>query len=263
MLESIIMRSGWNARPPKSVNYYIPSAIKGVVVHHSAGEVKLGLEEAAKALRSIQALHMDQRGFSDIAYNFLIAPGGQIFEGRGFGVRQGASNSANSYSLSVCFLGNFESQNLTEAAVLSFQCLRGCILDKTPKALEIWPHQKFSATACPGKNLLAVMPRLALMDDRIPTTFIVRPQSLLRKGASGNDVAWVQAQLNDIQAGCYVQLTEDGVFGGATDAAVRDFQRWAGLVVDGVVGPATVDRIDAVVKALGLTREVTGNVAGI
>jgi N-acetylmuramoyl-L-alanine amidase len=37
--------------------------------------------------------------------------------------------------------------------------------------------------------------------------------------------------------------TEDGVYGGASDAAVREFQRNAGLAPDGIVGRETVDAI--------------------
>lgn len=57
----------------------------------------------------------------------------------------------------------------------------------------------------------------------------------LRIGAVGVDVATLQRRLNRRGA----NLAVDHVFGSATDAAVRAFQRANGLVVDGVVGERT------------------------
>ncbi|MFI6266551.1 peptidoglycan-binding protein [Micromonospora sp. NPDC051006] len=52
---------------------------------------------------------------------------------------------------------------------------------------------------------------------------------------NGDVVRAVQRQLNKHAHG----LTVDGVFGSATDAAVRDFQRQNGLTVDGIVGESS------------------------
>lgn len=57
----------------------------------------------------------------------------------------------------------------------------------------------------------------------------------LRLGATGADVAVLQRRLNAQGA----QITVDHVFGPATDAAVRAFQRSHGLIVDGIAGPRT------------------------
>jgi len=54
---------------------------------------------------------------------------------------------------------------------------------------------------------------------------------ILRAGDRGEGVATVQRLLG---------VASDGVFGPATDEAVRAFQRGAGLAPDGVVGPATM-----------------------
>jgi peptidoglycan hydrolase-like protein with peptidoglycan-binding domain len=58
---------------------------------------------------------------------------------------------------------------------------------------------------------------------------------VLQYGASGPCVIKLQQLLNTFGAG----LTVDGQFGQGTNTAVRLFQRNHGLVVDGVVGPAT------------------------
>lgn len=68
---------------------------------------------------------------------------------------------------------------------------------------------------------------------------------VLSLGATGADVAALQRRLNRRGA----NLAVDHVFGPTTDAAVRAFQRANGLVVDGIAGPRTQDRL------LGLTRD--------
>lgn len=58
----------------------------------------------------------------------------------------------------------------------------------------------------------------------------------LSKGSKGTTVTYLQLALNDIYG---YDLAVDGSFGGATLAAVKDFQKAKGLTVDGVVGAKT------------------------
>lgn len=60
--------------------------------------------------------------------------------------------------------------------------------------------------------------------------------STLRRGDSGSDVKALQQLL---QAAGY-SLSADGVFGSATEQAVRQFQAREGLTQDGIAGPATL-----------------------
>src|SRR5919201_3813155 len=53
----------------------------------------------------------------------------------------------------------------------------------------------------------------------------------------GDDVTALQVQLQELG---YPLTRADGVFGAATEAALRAFQRDYGLVSDGVCGPATL-----------------------
>lgn len=62
---------------------------------------------------------------------------------------------------------------------------------------------------------------------------------LVRKGTKGTAVRIVQALLN----GQGASLVIDGDAGDRTDAAVRSFQRWARVRVDGIVGPVTWSRL--------------------
>lgn len=56
----------------------------------------------------------------------------------------------------------------------------------------------------------------------------------------GDDVRVLQGRLNLLG---FDTGREDGIFGGRTDLAVRDFQRNVGLVPDGIVGPVTLDAL--------------------
>lgn len=61
----------------------------------------------------------------------------------------------------------------------------------------------------------------------------------LRLGSRGTDVTAIQQQLRNLGYGVSV----DGIFGSATDQAVRQFQASNRLATDGIVGPATRDAL--------------------
>ena len=71
----------------------------------------------------------------------------------------------------------------------------------------------------------------------------------LRVGARGSDVTDLQTDL--VFLGHY-DRDRDGLFGPATDRAVRSFQRAAGLAPDGVVGSRTRAAIERAIDALPL-----------
>jgi peptidoglycan hydrolase-like protein with peptidoglycan-binding domain len=64
----------------------------------------------------------------------------------------------------------------------------------------------------------------------------------LKKGSTGNPVRRAQKRLT--LAG-YDTGGVDGIFGANTESAVKRFQRDHGLDEDGIVGPMTWDKIDA------------------
>lgn len=61
----------------------------------------------------------------------------------------------------------------------------------------------------------------------------------IRKGSTGQPVRDVQNRLKTAYPRYARHLVVDGIFGAATDKAVREFQRRAGLAVDGIVGRNT------------------------
>lgn len=62
------------------------------------------------------------------------------------------------------------------------------------------------------------------------------PTELLRHGSNGEQVKWLQWELSKQGYG----LVIDGIFGSATEAAVRLFQNEHQLICDGIVGSKTI-----------------------
>ena len=74
-----------------------------------------------------------------------------------------------------------------------------------------------------------------LVDTRPTGNPYTEPAKNLKKGSKGNDVRWLQYELNYRGYGLIV----DGIFGPATETAVKHFQNAKGIAVDGIVGPQT------------------------
>jgi murein L,D-transpeptidase YcbB/YkuD len=75
-----------------------------------------------------------------------------------------------------------------------------------------------------------------------------RTGGLLRRGSRGEAVRELQRRLS----GLGHPLQADGIFGPATERAVRAFQAGHGLAVDGIVGPQTAQLLEAAAKTGGL-----------
>ena len=65
----------------------------------------------------------------------------------------------------------------------------------------------------------------------------------IRSGSTGEVVKYLQQWLNAIGFG---SLAVDGIFGPATEEAVKKFQKQYGLIVDGIVGPQTWTKLETV-----------------
>src|SRR5262245_7438111 len=78
---SIVTRAEWGADESIRDRHVIGYApFRKIVVHHTASPNSV--KDPAATVRFGYELHVVDRGFTDIGYNFLISPDGEIFEGR-------------------------------------------------------------------------------------------------------------------------------------------------------------------------------------
>jgi murein L,D-transpeptidase YcbB/YkuD len=126
----------------------------------------------------------------------------------------------------VAYLGFNKLRSLYAAGTINPASRENVIYQATgeigTKVVDWFPWLKSDAEKAVDAMLKAPLPSAA------PVTTLSR---VLRYGSAGSDVKTLQGLLG--------LASRDGVFGDQVLAAVKDFQRRAGLVVDGVVGPAT------------------------
>ncbi len=141
-----------------------PSAtdITHLIVHHSA--TGNGPADWPAVVRSIWNQHVNVNGWSDIGYNWLVDPEGNLYEGRGKDIQGAHFCGTNARTAGICMLGNF-SVNLPSAAAVSqleeFLAWNCCVDDLDPLTTSthtssgldlhhISGHQDGCATECPG-----------------------------------------------------------------------------------------------------------------
>lgn len=85
------------------------------------------------------------------------------------------------------------------------------------------------------------------------------PTITLKTGDRGDQVKQLQALLNrDYPA--YSKLDEDGIFGPNTEAVIREFQRRAGLPVNGIADSETLAKLDELTVQGGGEKHCGGGV---
>jgi hypothetical protein len=111
---AICDRTCWAARA--SVAATENSVLNRAVIHHTevaSHQNTTGLDYSKSMVRGIQNYHMDNNGWIDIGYNFLIDKFGNIFEGRRNSIAskpRGTHDGTNVDSIGVSCMGNFDIQ---------------------------------------------------------------------------------------------------------------------------------------------------------
>lgn len=167
MTVNYLSRTAWGSRTPKpGPGLLTPSRVKGVVVHWpGSGETDSfdSNAEVASALRAWQAFHMDQRGWSDIAYQIAVDQDGNAWTLRGLYTQSGANGNEDlneKYGAILLVLVTGEEPSAAMKATV-----RGVITDFREiygdDAALILPHSAVrpDGTDCPGDNARAAIAR--------------------------------------------------------------------------------------------------------
>ncbi|CAG2168499.1 unnamed protein product [Oppiella nova] len=152
----IISRSAWRSRSPKT-NLKSLAPVGHVFIHHTDdGNTCNNQNDCSVRLRSLQSYHQLNKGWTDIAWNFIIGGDGQVYEGVGWNKEGFHTLNWNRYSLGIAFVGNYNEVEPSVEMLDSLEELIKCGKNKGYIRPDYQLHghrDALTTTECPGEEL--------------------------------------------------------------------------------------------------------------
>jgi hypothetical protein len=148
----------------------------------------------AEKVAEITRWHVEQNGWSDIGYHFVIDRDGKVFSGRPLWRSGAFEPKVNATGVGVCLIGGYGSNatdqfltHYTQAQDDALRMLIGKLKDKLPGIKKITGHNDYSTKGCPGFKVKR------WLDGKGPRTFaesgIAQGSSVATVGGAGLLVA--------------------------------------------------------------------------
>ncbi|XP_076240324.1 peptidoglycan-recognition protein SC2 [Calliopsis andreniformis] len=150
---NIVSREEWGARSPVQRVPLPVTPTPYVVIHHGGIPKYCHDQKTCSAIvRSYQNYHMDDHGWFDIGYSFVIGEDGNVYEGRGWDYVGAHAPGYNSQSIGICVIGDFSDFLPNKAALKALNALidYGVSLGKISESYHVLGHRQAKNTLCPG-----------------------------------------------------------------------------------------------------------------
>ena len=148
------------------------TTVTHLIVHHGASPNVAS--NWASVVASYFDYHVNTNGWSDIGYNYLVAPDGTLFVGRGGGDNVLGAHycNKNSHTMGVCMIGTYNDVLPTDTAlqtlvkILAWKAKKETIHPNGAALLggiivsNIDGHRSGCATDCPGNMVWSYLPQL-------------------------------------------------------------------------------------------------------
>ena len=208
-----------------------------------------------------------EKGWSDIGYHYFIRTDGVIQRGRNIEKQPAAQKGHNLGSIAICLHGLNE-EDFTEEQYKALILLCGQIDHTYGHKISFHGHREVSSKLCPVFDYKRVLNlnehgKYDAGGDFRPSSSIERNRYFYDTFSSGDEVREIQLKLNTWILGTKIPgeaadhyLIVDGFYGPATGLIVTRFQKANNLYTDGIVGPATLKRLDDFIESLNVSETI-------
>ena len=151
-----VTREQWGSTPQDipETREHIP---KYITIHHAGVDWKTG-RDPKDFLKSMQAWGQKEKGWPDLAYHYMIAPDGRIFECRPVEYEPESNTKYDLKGhLGIEMMGNFETQRPSEAQLKSVVALTAWLCQEhkiDPSQIAGHKDRAKDQTVCPGKDFV-------------------------------------------------------------------------------------------------------------
>lgn len=163
-------RDEWNARDPRPMT--ANTELREAFIHHTTNTGAEGintLEEQKAAMKATQDFHMLVRGWSDIAYHYVVFQpfGGlenaRVFQGRETRWVPAGQEGHNTGTVPICVYGNFDHDDGVKPETLTavVQLVKHIQRFHDNSLRTFGGHRDVVQTECPGDTLYAKVGELA------------------------------------------------------------------------------------------------------
>ena len=161
-MADIATRGSWGARYDDGDLTLYGLALE-VFAHHTVTTQLLpsaSVEDERAEMRKIEAVGESRFG-TGISYNVIVFPSGRAYQGVSWNRRGTHTGGRNSTARSICFAGNYETNEPTEAQlVTASEIYHGGKGRLWQSAAPLRGHRDVSQTACPGRHVYAKLPAI-------------------------------------------------------------------------------------------------------
>ncbi|WP_285103897.1 peptidoglycan-binding domain-containing protein [Promicromonospora sp. MEB111] len=160
-MTTINSRASWGARHDDG-DKDLYGLAEEVAIHHTVTHAGgTSPKDEREHMRELEDIGQSRFGHG-ISYNVLVFPSGRPYQGVSFSRRGTHTGDHNSTVRSVCFVGNFEHDTPTPAALATAAAIiaegRGELWERDAP---VKGHRDYKDTACPGDHLYAHLDDLA------------------------------------------------------------------------------------------------------